>query len=60
MARFNPQTGKVENSSAADQAIMMVKFMEKSAAENEARLAGLKTQQKSFKEHHPRFPTLRT
>ena len=53
MARFNPQTGKVENSSAADQAIMMVKFMEKSAAENEARLAGLKTQQKSFKERVP-------
>ena len=43
MARFNPQTGKVENSNAADQAIMMVKFMEKTAAENEARLAGLKT-----------------
>jgi hypothetical protein len=53
MARFNPQTGKVENSNAADQAIMMVKFMEKTAAENEARLAGLKTQQKSFKERVP-------
>jgi hypothetical protein len=53
MARFNPATGRVENSDAADQALAMVTFAEKQAAENEARLAALKDQQKLIKEPKP-------
>jgi hypothetical protein len=53
MARFNPATGRVENSDAADQALAMVTFAEKQAAENEARLKALKGQQKLIKEPVP-------
>lgn len=53
MARFNPATGRVENSDAADQALAMVTFAEKQVAENEARLAALKDQKKLIKEPKP-------